>query len=59
MMRLTKDCYEAVSFICSDSDDNPKRKREFALILPPTKSCGKPRNRHVHKFPARRVHDRN
>jgi len=59
MMRLTKNCYEAVSFICSDSDDNPKRKREFVLILPPTKSCGKPRNRHVYKFPARRVHDRN
>jgi len=36
MMRLTKNCYEAVSFICSDSDDNPKRKREFVLILPPT-----------------------
>jgi hypothetical protein len=36
MIRLTKNCYEAVSFICSDSDDNPKRKREFILILPPT-----------------------
>jgi len=36
MMRLTKNCYEAVSFICSDSDDNSKRKREFVLILPPT-----------------------
>ena len=36
IMRLTKNCYEAVSFICSDSDDSPKRKREFVLILPPT-----------------------
>jgi hypothetical protein len=36
MMRLTKNCYEAVSFICSDSDDNPKCKREFVFILPPT-----------------------
>jgi len=36
MIRLTKNCYEAVSFICSDSDDSPKRKREFVLILPPT-----------------------
>jgi hypothetical protein len=40
MMRLTKNCYEAASFICSDSDDSPKRKREFVLILPPT-------NRHL------------
>ena len=36
MMRLTKNSYEAVSFICSDSDDSPKRKREFVLILAPT-----------------------
>lgn len=40
MMRLTRNCYEAVSFVSSDSDDNPKRKREFVLILPPT-------NRHL------------
>jgi len=36
MLRFTKNSYEAVSFLCSDSDDAPKRKREFALILPPT-----------------------
>ena len=36
MLRFTKNSYEAVSFLCSDSDDTLKRKREFALILPPT-----------------------
>src|SRR5260370_24858785 len=36
MIRFTKNAYEDVSFLCSDSDDAPKRKREFALILPPT-----------------------
>jgi len=36
MLRFTKNSYEAASFLCSDSDDAPKRKREFALILPPT-----------------------
>jgi hypothetical protein len=36
MLRFTKTSYEAASFLCSDSDDAPKRKREFVLILPPT-----------------------
>jgi hypothetical protein len=36
MLRFTKNSYEAASFLCSDSDDAPKRKREFVLILPPT-----------------------
>jgi hypothetical protein len=36
MLRFTKNSYEAASFICSDADDTPKRKREFVLILPPT-----------------------
>jgi len=35
MTRFTKNSYEAVSFLCSDSDDSPKRKREFVLALPP------------------------
>jgi hypothetical protein len=36
MLRFTRNSYEALSFLCSDEDDAPKRKREFALILPPT-----------------------
>src|ERR1700686_316435 len=36
MFRFTKNSYEAASFLCSDSDDTPRRKREFALLLPPT-----------------------
>jgi hypothetical protein len=36
MLRFTKNSYEAASFLCSDADDTPKRKREFVLILPPT-----------------------
>lgn len=36
MLRFTKNSYEATSFLCSDADDTAKRKREFALILPPT-----------------------
>jgi hypothetical protein len=36
MLRFTKNSYEAASFLCSDSDDAPKRKRDFVLILPPT-----------------------
>src|SRR5258707_6151993 len=36
MLRFTKNSYEAASFLCSDSDDAPKRKREFALVLPHT-----------------------
>lgn len=36
MLRFTKNAYEAASFLCSDADDTPKRKKEFALILPPT-----------------------
>jgi hypothetical protein len=35
MLRFTKNSYEAASFLCSDADDAPKRKREFVLILPP------------------------
>ena len=35
MQRFTKNSYEAVSFLCSDAEDAPKRKREFVLILPP------------------------
>lgn len=36
MLRFTSNSYEAASFLCSDEDDAPKRKREFALLLPPT-----------------------
>ncbi len=36
MLRFTKNSYEAASFLSSDSEDAPKRKKEFALILPPT-----------------------
>jgi hypothetical protein len=36
MLRFTKNSYEAASFLCSDTDDSPKRKKEFVLILPPT-----------------------
>jgi hypothetical protein len=36
MLRLTKNAYEAIGFIVSDMDENPKRKKEFVLILPPT-----------------------
>src|SRR5260370_35806569 len=36
MLRFTKNSYEAASFLCSDADDTPKRKREFVLLLPPT-----------------------
>jgi hypothetical protein len=36
MFRFTKNSYEAASFLCSDADDIPRRKKEFALILPPT-----------------------
>ena len=35
MLRFTKNSYEAVSFLCSSMDENPKRKREFVLLLPP------------------------
>lgn len=35
-IRFTKNSYEAVNFLLSDSDDSPKRKREFVLILPPS-----------------------
>lgn len=36
MLRFTQNSYEAISFLCSDEDDAPKRKREFVLILAPT-----------------------
>lgn len=36
LLCFTKNSYEAVSFLCSDDDDAPKRKREFALVVPPT-----------------------
>ncbi len=35
MLRFTKNSYEAVSFLCSSVDDDPKRKKEFVLLLPP------------------------
>ena len=35
MVRFTKTSYEAMSFLCSSEDDQPKRKKEFALLLPP------------------------
>ena len=35
MLRFTRNSYEAMSFLCSDAGDTPKRKREFVLILPP------------------------
>jgi hypothetical protein len=36
MLRFTINSYEAASFLCSDADDTPKRKKKFVLILPPT-----------------------
>lgn len=36
MLRFTQNSFEAISFLCSDEDDAPKRKREFALLLAPT-----------------------
>lgn len=36
MLRFTHNSFEAISFLCSDEDDAPKRKREFALLLAPT-----------------------
>jgi hypothetical protein len=35
MVRFTKNSHEALSFLCSSEDDQPKRKKEFALLLPP------------------------
>jgi hypothetical protein len=36
MLRFTRNSYEAVSFLISTTDENPKRKKEFVLVLPPT-----------------------
>jgi len=36
MLRFTRNSFEAISFLCSDEDDAPKRKREFSLLLAPT-----------------------
>jgi len=36
MLRITKNSYEAVSFLLSSTDEDPKRKKEFVLVLPPT-----------------------
>lgn len=36
MLRITKNSYEAVSFLLSSTDESPKRKKEFALVVPPT-----------------------
>lgn len=35
MLRFTRNSYEAISFLISTMDDNPKRKKEFVLVLPP------------------------
>jgi hypothetical protein len=35
MLRATRNSYEAVSFLASTVDENPKRKKEFILLLPP------------------------
>jgi hypothetical protein len=35
MVRFTKTSHEAMSFLCSSENDQPKRKKEFALLLPP------------------------
>jgi hypothetical protein len=35
MLRFTRNSYEATSFLCSSVEDNPKRKKEFVLMLPP------------------------
>jgi hypothetical protein len=35
MVPFTKNSNEAMSFLCSSEDDQPKRKKEFALLLPP------------------------
>jgi hypothetical protein len=36
VLSFTRNSYEAARFLCSDANDNAKRKREFILILPPT-----------------------
>ena len=35
MLRFTENSHEAMSFLCSSEKDNPKRKKEFVLMLPP------------------------
>jgi len=35
MLRFTTNSYDAISFLCSDEDDAPKRRREFVLVLAP------------------------
>jgi hypothetical protein len=36
MLRFTKNSYDAVCFLLSSTDETPKRKKEFVLVLPPT-----------------------
>src|SRR5580704_10924830 len=36
MLRFTRNSYEAISLLCSDAEDSTKRKKEFALVMPPT-----------------------
>jgi hypothetical protein len=35
MLRFTSNSYEAICFLLSTTDDNPKRKSQFALVVPP------------------------
>jgi hypothetical protein len=35
MLRVTINSYEAVCFLISNTDENPKRKDHFALVVPP------------------------
>ena len=35
MLRFTSNSYEAICFLLSTEDDSPKRKSQFALIVPP------------------------
>jgi len=36
MLRITRNSYEAMSFLISNVEEHPRRKREFELVLPPT-----------------------
>src|ERR1700730_15153466 len=35
MLRFTSNSYEAICFLLSTTDDNPKVKSQFALVVPP------------------------
>jgi hypothetical protein len=35
VLRITRNSYEAISFLCSTAEDAAKRKKEFVFIVPP------------------------